>query len=141
MKAFLKNYRHSPRKTRLVADVVRGKEVGKARTLLKFMNQKAAPTIKKLIESASANARQSGVANADDLVVKTIMVDQGFVMKRHRPRFGGRATPIRKPTSRITIELGEEPSAKKKAAKGVPLAAKKKAQTKDKRSKVAKLES
>ncbi len=104
MKAFLKNYRQSPRKVRLVADLVRGKEVGKALEMLKFVNKRAALPVEKLIRSAVANAKNTGTAGT--LVVKSIAVDKGIVMKRFMPRARGAAARINKRSSHITIELG-----------------------------------
>jgi large subunit ribosomal protein L22 len=108
MKAFLKNYRQSPRKVRLLADLVRGKEVGKALQTLTFVNKRAALPVRKLIESAVANARSQGVENVDKLVVKTIAVDKGIVMKRFMPRARGAAARINKRSSHITLELGKK---------------------------------
>ncbi|MDP2650429.1 MAG: 50S ribosomal protein L22 [bacterium] len=107
MKAFLKNYRQSPRKVRLVADLVRGKDAEKARTLLSFMDQKAAPALKKLLESALANAREQKKPT-DNLIVKDIRVDSGISFRRWMPRAFGRATPLRKVTSRVTLHLAEK---------------------------------
>lgn len=106
MRAFLKNYRQSPRKARLVADMVRGKEVEQARAMLQFTDNKSAPVFLKLIESAVANARQVGFSGKD-LIVKRVMVDEGLSMTRYMPRARGRATPYEKRTSRITIILEE----------------------------------
>jgi len=100
--------RLSPQKTRLVVDMVRGKGVQEALTLLKFSPQKAAAIVSKLVSSAVANAEQKGVSDVDRLFVKTIMVDQGPVLKRFLPRAQGRATKIRKPTSHIVVVLDEK---------------------------------
>lgn len=100
--------RMSPQKTRLVVDMVRGKGVQEALTLLKFSPQKAAAIVSKLVSSAVANAEQKGVSDVDRLFVKTIMVDQGPVLKRFLPRAQGRATKIRKPTSHIVVVLDEK---------------------------------
>ncbi|OGR31886.1 MAG: 50S ribosomal protein L22 [Desulfuromonadales bacterium GWD2_61_12] len=100
--------RMSPQKTRLVVDMVRGKGVQEALTLLKFSPQKAAAIVSKLVSSAVANAEQKGVSDVDRLFVKTIMVDQGPVLKRFLPRAQGRATKIRKPTSHIFVVLDEK---------------------------------
>jgi large subunit ribosomal protein L22 len=105
MKAFLKNYRQSPRKVRLLADLVRGKKVAQALQTLKFVNKRAALPVTKLIESAVANAKSQGVA-ADSLIVKSIAVDKGTVMKRFMPRARGAAGRINKRSSHISIELG-----------------------------------
>lgn len=94
-------------KARLVADLVRGKDVGDALKVLEFLNKKSALMIKKLIESAVANADQKKTMDLDKLFVKTIFVDQGPVLKRFRPRAQGRATGVRKRTSHINVTLGE----------------------------------
>lgn len=107
MKAFLKNYRQSPRKVRLVANLVRGMDADKARTILSFMDKKSAPTVKKLLESALANAHAQGKAAAN-LIVKEIFVDQGLSMRRARPRAFGRSAPFRRRASKITLNLGEK---------------------------------
>ncbi|HEX9608848.1 MAG TPA: 50S ribosomal protein L22 [Candidatus Paceibacterota bacterium] len=107
MKAFLKNYRQAPRKVRLVANMVRGKKVKEALAMLSFAPKKAAPGLKKLILSAVANAKQQGVSNTEALRIKDIRVDKGFTFTRFHPGFGGRATPINKESSHITIALGE----------------------------------
>ncbi len=108
MKAFLKNYRQSPRKVRLLADLVRGKEVGKALQTLTFVNKRAALPVTKLIESAVANARSQGVEGVDKLVIKMIAVDKGIVLKRFMPRARGAAARINKRSSHITLELGKK---------------------------------
>lgn len=107
VKAKLKYARIGTQKARLVADVVRGQDVNTAIRNLTFMNKKGALMIKKLIESAVANADQKKVIDVDNLYVKTIMVDQGPVYHRWMPRAQGRATPIRKKTSHINVVLDE----------------------------------
>lgn len=105
MKALLKNCHQSPRKVRLVANLVRGKSVEQARAALSFMPQKSSPVIAKLINSAVANARPLG-ASAEDLFVKTITVNKGMTMRRYFPRSRGRATRYAKTLSIIAVELG-----------------------------------
>jgi len=107
MKAFLKNHRQTPRKTRLVADLVRGKAVERAIDMLSFTDKKSAVAIKTLIESAVANAKQAGV-DAARLFIKEIRVDEGLKMKRWRPRERGRAAPFRRRTSKVSLTLGEK---------------------------------
>ncbi len=107
MKAYLKNYRQSPRKVRLVADLVRGMEALRARTILSFMDKKSAPAIKKMLESALANAQTQG-KEAKDLIIKDIFVDQGISMRRWRPRAFGRAAPFRRRSSKVTLNLAEK---------------------------------
>ena len=103
--AKLRNVRLSPRKARLVVDMVRGKAIQDALNILRFAPQKTAPILSKLLKSAVANAEQKGVSDVDQLYVKTVMVDQGPVLKRFLPRAMGRASRIRKPTSHITVVL------------------------------------
>jgi len=119
MKAFLKNNPQSPRKTRLVADLIRGKSVDRARRLLAFGQGKSAPVIGKLLESAVANARHSG-GSVDNLFVKEILVDAGIVMKRMEPKARGQGAIIRHRTSRISLVLGEMT---KKGSKKVDISA------------------
>ena len=106
MKASLKNYRQSPRKTRLVADAVRGKEVQKALTSLTFLEKRAADAVQKLLQSAVANALQEG-KKEENLFVKSVTVDKGVTYKRFMPRARGSASRINKRTSNIAITLGE----------------------------------
>lgn len=103
--AQLNNYRQSPRKVRLVADMVRGKSVEKALSELAFLNKRAADPFKKFIESAVANAEHNFKAHREDLTIKEIRVDKGIVMKRFMPRAFGRAYPIRKRASHLKIVL------------------------------------
>lgn len=105
MKAFLKNYRQSPRKTRLVADLIRGKTVAQARALLAFTDKKASGPFSKLIASAVANAQAQGSSD-ERLIIKNVTVDKGVVMKRYMPRARGSASTINRRSSHIAIELG-----------------------------------
>ncbi|MEI6214754.1 MAG: 50S ribosomal protein L22 [Desulfuromonadales bacterium] len=105
--AKLSSVRLSPRKTRLVADLVRGKGIQDALNTLQFMPQPSAKLVSKLLKSAVANAEQKGVSDVDRLVVKTIFVDGGPVLKRFVPRAMGRASKIRKPTSHIAVTLSD----------------------------------
>lgn len=107
-RAKLSYVRLSAQKTRLVADLVRGKGVQEALITLKFSPQKAAGIVATLVSSAVANAEQKGVSDVDRLFVKTITVDGGPALKRFIPRAQGRATKIRKPTSHITVVLDEK---------------------------------
>ena len=100
--------RLSPRKTRLVVDMVRGKEIQTALNILRFTPQPSAKLVAKLLSSAVANAEQKGVSDVDRLYVKSIFVDGGSVLKRFLPRAMGRASKIRKPTSHITVVLAEK---------------------------------
>lgn len=107
MKAYLKNYSQSPRKVRLVADLIRGKDVEKARAILSFVDKKSAPDIKKLLESAVANAEDQK-KSTDNLIVKDIRVDSGISLRRWRPRAFGRAMPFRRRKSQVRLELAEK---------------------------------
>ncbi|WII73257.1 50S ribosomal protein L22 [Bdellovibrio sp. 22V] len=108
VKASLKYARVGAQKARLVADLVRGKDVNDAVKTLTFLNKKTAGMIKKLIESAVANAEYKKVMDVDSLYVKAIWVDQGPVLKRFRPRAQGRAFGVRKKTSHINVVLEEK---------------------------------
>jgi len=100
--------RVSPRKARLVTDLVRGKKVGEALNVLAFTQKAFAKTLTKLINSAVANAQQNKQTDVDTLMVKRISVDGGPTLKRFMPRAQGRATMIRKRTSHITVVLDEQ---------------------------------
>ncbi|MFZ3230453.1 MAG: 50S ribosomal protein L22 [Pseudobdellovibrio sp.] len=106
-KASLNYARVGAQKARLVADMVRGKKVDDALKTLTYMNKKTAILIKKLIESAVANADYKKSMDMDKLFVKHISVDQGPVLKRFRPRAQGRAFGVRKKLSHINVVLGE----------------------------------
>jgi len=102
--------RVSPRKARLVIDMIRGKYVDEALDILKNSPKKIASTIEGIVKLAVANAEENeDVDDVDALYVKEAYVDQGPTMKRFRPRAMGRATPIRKRTSHITVILEEKP--------------------------------
>lgn len=100
--------RVSPRKARLVTDLVRGKKVGEALNVLAFTQKAFAKTLTKLINSAVANVQQNKQMDVDTLMVKRISVDGGPTLKRFMPRAQGRATMIRKRTSHITVVLDEQ---------------------------------
>ncbi|AMF96010.1 50S ribosomal protein L22 [Vibrio fluvialis] len=99
--------RISPQKARLVADQIRGKSVDQALQVLTFSNKKAAELIKKVLESAIANAEHNEGADIDDLRVAKIFVDEGPVMKRIMPRAKGRADRILKRSSHITVVVAD----------------------------------
>ncbi len=106
MKATLTHLRIAPRKVRLVADTVRGKDVSQALHILAFTRKKAAHPVQKLLKSAIANAAENdGVSDVDSLMIARITVDEGPTIKRFMPRARGRATPIRKRTSHVEIYL------------------------------------
>jgi len=106
--AKLKHARISPQKCRLVADQIRGLPVERALELLSFSPKKAAGIVKKVLESAIANAEHNEGADIDELKVKTIFIDQGPTMRRWRPRAKGRVNHIIKRTSHITVMVGEK---------------------------------
>ena len=118
MKAFLKNYRQSPRKVRLVTDLIKGKRVADAFVYLDNLPKRASLPIKKLLSSAVSNAKQAGIST-DNLFVENVTVNKGLVMKRSMPRARGSASRINKRTSHITLTLIEKAikEAKKKILK------------------------
>ncbi|NKI19189.1 50S ribosomal protein L22 [Spongiibacter sp. KMU-166] len=105
--AHLKGARISAQKARLVADQIRGKGVEEALDLLTFSSKKAAGIIKKVLNSAIANAEHNEGADVDELRVATIFVDEGMTMKRLRPRAKGRADRILKRSCHITIKVAD----------------------------------
>jgi large subunit ribosomal protein L22 len=104
MHATLDSYNQSPRKVRLVADLVKGKKVEDALAALSFLPKRASSPVKKLIESAVANAKQEG-GKVEGLKVKNITVESAGMSKRWMPRAMGRATPIRRRKSRVKVVL------------------------------------
>lgn len=102
--AKLSNYRQSPRKVRLIADLVRGKSAAEAISQLQFMPKRSSGPITKLIQSALANAENMSLDKAT-LVVSEIRVDKGVTLKRSMPRARGRAFPINKRSSHILVTL------------------------------------
>ena len=100
--------RLSPRKTRLVVDMIRGKGIQDALNILRFSPQPSARLVSKLLKSAVANAEQKGVSDVDHLFIKSVTVDGGAVLKRFVPRAMGRASKIRKPTSHISVVLADK---------------------------------
>ena len=100
--------RISPQKIRLVMEQVRGKKVEEALNLLSFAPQKGARILKKLLDSAVANAQQNADVDVDSLYISKVYADEGPTLKRWRPRAQGRATRIRKRTSHLTIILDEK---------------------------------
>lgn len=115
--ATLKTYRQSPRKVRLVADLIKGKPVDKALAELKFLSKRASTPLAKLLNSAIANAEHNFNARRNELVVQDVRVDKGIVFKRFMPRARGSASGIKKRTSRITLVLGKQEQAKGKSKK------------------------
>lgn len=127
MKAFLKNYRQSPRKVRLVAGLLKGKNVDSALAELDFLVKRAGTPIKTLLLSAVANAKMQGKETAD-LFIKELRVDKGIVMKRMMPRAMGRGARINKRTSHITLVLADKMDKVVKGAKKVAKVAIKKSE-------------
>ncbi len=119
MKASLNNYRQSPRKVRLVADLIRGKSIGDANTELSFLIKRAALPFQKLLASAVANAKTNFDMNPENLYVSDVRVDKGVVLKRMMPRAMGRASRINKRTSHVILVLAERGGEKKVTAKKV----------------------
>lgn len=117
IKAKAKNIKISPRKVRLVIDVVRGMKAVSALNQLKFVNKKAALPVSKVIGSAVSNAVNTFELDKENLFIKEIRVDEGMTMKRWMPRARGSATPLRKRTSHINVVLGELVESGKKVAK------------------------
>lgn len=107
VRAKLRNATISPQKGRLVADQIRGKSVEQALQTLTFSTKKAAQIIKKVLESAIANAENNEGADIDELKVKTVCVDEGRTMKRIQARAKGRANRILKRSSHITVTVSD----------------------------------
>ncbi|HIP34008.1 MAG TPA: 50S ribosomal protein L22 [Bacteroidia bacterium] len=107
IKASIKNYRSTPRKARLLADFVRGKDVQKAIAELKFTNKKASEGLIKLLKSAVANA-ENNYSVTSRLFVKEIRVDEGASLKRFRAGSNGRALPFKRRLSTISVTLAEK---------------------------------
>ncbi len=108
MKAILKNYRQAPRKVRLVADLIKGKDVFRAKTELSYLPKRAAKIFAELLDSATANAKANFNIDSDNLIVKEVRVDKGIVLKRFMPRARGSASPIKKRTSHVVVSLAEK---------------------------------
>ena len=106
--AILRGARLSAQKARLVADQIRGKRVEEALNVLTFSTKKGAFLVKKVLESAIANAEHNEGADVDELKVSTIYVDEGLTMKRIKPRAKGRADRISKRTCHITVKVADK---------------------------------
>ena len=106
--AILRGAQLSAQKARLVADQIRGKNVAEALTILEFSPKKGADLMKKVLESAIANAEHNEGADVDELNVSTVFVDEGTTMKRIRPRAKGRADRILKRSCHITVKVSEK---------------------------------
>jgi large subunit ribosomal protein L22 len=116
MKAFLKNYRQSPRKVRLVANLIKEKKAETALTELDFLAKRASLPVKKLLLSAIANAKNLGIEK-ENLFVKELRVDKGVTLKRIMPAAMGSAHRINKRSSRLTLVLEEKEKKIKKEEK------------------------
>ena len=106
-KATLRYLRIAPRKVRLVADLIKGKKVSEAQTVLQFVNNAAVESFQKLIQSALSSASRNFQIEAANLYIAKIVVNEGPKLKRFRPRARGRAYPIQKKTSHVTLVLEE----------------------------------
>lgn len=104
--ARLQNLRIAPRKVRLVADLIRGKKLDEAQTILNFTTKKASPVLLKLLKQAEANAKNNFQLDPANLFISKIMVNEGRKLKRWRPRARGQAYEIQKKTSHIMVVLG-----------------------------------
>jgi len=108
VRAILRHTRTTPQKARLVANLIRGKNVNDAMNILAFLQKRVAKEFQKLLKSAIANAEENHkVLDVDDMVVKRVNVDEGVTWKRNMPRARGMATVIRKRTSHITLIIDE----------------------------------
>jgi large subunit ribosomal protein L22 len=115
--ASLKNYRITPRKMRIVADMIRGKKVEEAKDILTHVVKKAGDPILALMNSAISNAKNNFKIEKDVLCVKEIRVDQGYVLRRSLPMSRGSAFPLKKRTSHVQIVLAEVENKKSKKIK------------------------
>ncbi len=106
--AKLRRAQLSPQKARLIADQIRGKHVEQALDILSFSNKKGAAMMKKVLESAIANAEHNEGADIDELRVSTVFVDEGSTLKRIKPRAKGRADRIFKRSCHITVKVADE---------------------------------
>jgi large subunit ribosomal protein L22 len=104
-KAILRKFRQSPRKVRMVADMIRGRKVDEALSILRFQPRKAARMLSKVLTSAIANATENESADADKLVVSRVAIDPGPVEKRWLARSMGRANRINRRSSHVTVEV------------------------------------
>jgi len=109
--ATAKRLRLSAQKARLVVDLVRGKPVSEALNVLTFSTKKGADIVRKVLESAIANAENNEAADVDDLVISEVFVNEGFTLKRIQPRAKGRADRISKRTCHITVRVSDQAGA------------------------------
>jgi large subunit ribosomal protein L22 len=113
VRAYAKYVHSSARKARLVTDLIRGRSVPEARTILAFSDRAVARDVERVLHSAVSNAesRPDLLWNGDDLLIETAYADEGPTLKRHRARARGRVGPIMKRTCHITVELAQSPAA------------------------------
>jgi large subunit ribosomal protein L22 len=116
VRANAKYVRSSARKARLVTDLIRGRSVPEARTILAFSPRAVAKDVEKVLRSAVANAQENLRWDGDDLVIVRVTADEGPTLKRHKPRARGRVNAIMKRTCHITVELAQSPQAAARAA-------------------------
>src|SRR3972149_1211381 len=116
-KAILRYVRVAPREARLTVVLIRGKQVGEALSALKFIPRGASKVVEKVLKSAIANAQQKEIGDVDDLWIRRAYVDGGPVLKRFQPAPQGRAHPIKKRTSHITLELSVRETKKQAKSK------------------------
>ena len=117
VRAINKNVRSSPRKISLICNFIKGKKVDIALRDLEFTRKRIAKEVSKTVKSAISNAENNYQYDIDNLYIKEAYVGKSLVMKRYRPRAKGRASPIKKPFSRITVILQEKKDIKKKGNK------------------------
>ena len=117
VKAINKNIRSSPRKLSLVCNFIKGKKADEALRDIEYTRKKVARDISKTVKSAISNAENNHQYDIDNLFIKEAYVGKSLVMKRYRPRAKGRASPIKKPFSRVTIILEEKKNITKKVGK------------------------
>ncbi len=108
VKSTAKTVRYTPRKVRLVLDLIRGKSVEEALAILKFTPNHAADAVAKVVKTAAADATNNFQLNEEDLYVKTCYANEGIVLKRYMPRAKGSASQILKRTSHITVVVSDE---------------------------------
>ncbi|MEN9405140.1 MAG: hypothetical protein RLY47_99 [Candidatus Parcubacteria bacterium] len=125
MKAYLKNYRQAPRKVRIVADLIKGKEVSRALLILDTTPKRATRQLTNLVKSAIANAKNNGGISTDGLFIQEIRVDKGLKMRRYMPKAQGRASGYDKHSSNVTLVLGSKAPVVKADKKATKPAAKK----------------
>ena len=117
VRAINKNVRSSPRKISLICNFIKGKKADIALRDLEFTRKRIAKEVSKTVKSAISNAENNYQYDIDNLFIKEAYVGKSLVMKRYRPRAKGRASPIKKPFSRITVILQEKKDTKKKGSK------------------------